>query len=74
MSYSTYTLERLKASETKMHAQDIIKRQQEEIELLISRQNVLKARVKQLEQENTELYKRISPVPTKLRCHGSLLG
>lgn len=54
-----YTLVKLKQSETKMHARDIVRREQEQIELLMAQKAAAKARVKQLEKENEILLKRI---------------
>ena len=59
MSLRTYTLEELKKSETKMHARDIVRREQEQIELLMAQKVAAEARVKQLENENEFLLKRI---------------
>lgn len=59
MSLRTYTLNKLKESETKMHTRDIIRRQQEDIQLLIEEKAAAEARVKQLENENEFLLKRI---------------
>lgn len=59
MSLRTYTLEELKKSETKMHARDIVRREQEQIELLMAQKVAAEARVKQLEHENEFLCKRI---------------
>ena len=59
MSLRTYTLEELKKSETKMHARDIVRREQEQIELLMAQKAAAEARVKQLENENEILLKRI---------------
>ena len=59
MSLRTYTLEELKKSETKMHARDIVRREQEQIELLMAQKAAAEARVKQLENENEFLLKRI---------------
>ena len=42
-----------------MHTRDIIRRQQEDIQLLIEEKAVAEARVKQLENENEFLLKRI---------------
>ena len=58
MPYSTYTLKKLKESETKMHANDIIRRQQEDILLLMAEKNAAVAKVKQLEKENEILHNR----------------
>lgn len=54
-----YTLDKLKESETKMHARDIVRREQEQIELLMAQKAAAEARVKQLENENEFLLKRI---------------
>lgn len=51
MPWKTYTLEKLKQSETKMHARDIIRRQQEAIELLMAEKAAAEARIRQLENE-----------------------
>jgi hypothetical protein len=59
MSLRMYTLTKLKESETKMHARDIVRREQEQIELLMAQKAAAKARVKQLEKENEILLKRI---------------
>jgi hypothetical protein len=59
MSLRTYTLDKLKKSETKMHARDIVRREQEQIELLMAQKAAAEARVKQLENENEFLLKRI---------------
>jgi hypothetical protein len=59
MSLRMYTLVKLKESETKMHARDIVRREQEQIELLMAQKAAAKARVKQLEKENEILLKRI---------------
>ena len=59
MSLRTYTLEELKKSETKMHARDIVRREQEQIELLMAQKVAAEARVKQLENENEFLLKCI---------------
>lgn len=59
MSLRTYTLNKLKESETKMHARDIVRREQEQIELLLAQKAAAEARVKQLENENDFLLKRI---------------
>ena len=59
MYLRTYTLEKLKQSETKMHARDIVRREQEQIELLLAQKAAVEARVKQLENENGFLLKRI---------------
>jgi hypothetical protein len=59
MSLRTYTLDKLKESETKMHARDIVRREQEQIELLMAQKAAAEARVKQLENENEFLLKRI---------------
>lgn len=59
MSLRTYTLDKLKESETKMHARDIVRREQEQIELLMAEKAAAEARVKQLENENEFLLKRI---------------
>lgn len=42
-----------------MHTRDIIRRQQEDIQLLIEEKAAVEARVKQLENENEFLLKRI---------------
>lgn len=67
-SVHTYTSEQLKASETKMHTRDIIKRGQETIELLMTEKNALRARVKELEDENTRLRVHDSPSTCKHGC------
>jgi cell division protein FtsB len=54
-----YTLDKLKESETKMHARDIVRREQEQIELLMAQKAAAEARVKQLENENEFLRKCI---------------
>ena len=59
MSLRTYTLDKLKESETKMHARDIVRREQEQIELLMAQKVAAEARVKQLENENEFLLKCI---------------
>ena len=59
MSLRTYTLEELKKSETKMHARDIVRSEQEQIELLMAQKVAAEARVKQLENENEFLLKCI---------------
>lgn len=59
MSLRMYTLDKLKESETKMHARDIVRREQEQIELLMAQKAAAEARVKQLENENEFLLKRI---------------
>ena len=59
MSLRTYTLNKLKESETKMHARDFVRREQEQIELLMAQKAAAEARVKQLENENEFLLKRI---------------
>lgn len=60
MPYSTYTLNKLKQSETKMNANDIIRRQQEDILLLMAEKNAVEAKVKQLEKENEILHSRLA--------------
>jgi len=42
-----------------MHARDIVRREQEQIELLLAQKAAVEARVKQLENENDFLLKRI---------------
>ena len=42
-----------------MHARDIVRREQEQIELLLAQKAATEARVKQLEHENEFLLKRI---------------
>ena len=59
MSLRTYSLDKLKKSETKMHARDIVRREQEQIELLMAQKAAAEARVKQLENENEFLRKCI---------------
>ena len=59
MSLRMYTIDKLKESETKMHTSDIIRRQQEDIQLLIEEKAAAEARVKQLENEKELLLKRI---------------
>jgi len=63
MYLRTYTLEKLKQSETKMHARDIVRREQEQIALLMDQkaaaEAAAEARVRELEKENEFLRNRI---------------
>ena len=59
MYLRTYTLEKLKQSETKMHARDIVRREQEQIALLMDQKAAAEARVRELEKENEFLRNRI---------------
>lgn len=64
-TYTMYTLTKLKESETKMHARDIIRRQQEDIQLLMVEKNAAEARARRVEKENEFLQKRIEELTLK---------
>jgi len=50
-----------------MHANDIIRRQQEDILLLMAEKNAVEAKVKQLEKENEFLHNRLAQYAEQCR-------
>lgn len=57
--YQHYFFDKMKKTEAKMHAQQIIRREQEQLELLMEKNKAQQAKIHELEQENKILLIRL---------------